>query len=147
MYIDKSKYQRLTKVNLDKRDLVINALKAFFCGGLVCLLGETLVYLYVKMGLDIDSSKTMMTITIILIAGFLSAFGIYDKIGQFAKAGLLVPISGFANGAISASMEHKSEGILLGLSANVFKLVGAVIVLGVFFGFLVGTLKYLWSLI
>ncbi len=147
MYIEKKKYQKLIKTSLDKKQMWLNTLKAFFSGGLLCLFGELLVLLYQKMGFVENTSKTLMTITIILIAGILSAFGIYDKIGQVCKAGVLVPISGFANGAISASMEHKSEGFLLGLSANVFKLVGAVIVLGVFFGFAVGFVKYLWSLI
>ena len=88
-----------------------------------------------------------MSITVVIIASLLSAFGIYDKIGQIAKAGSVVPISGFANSLVSASMEYKSEGFLLGLSANVFKLAGSIIVLGVFFGYIVGFLKYLWSLI
>ena len=103
--------------------------------------------MFLKANLDKKLSASLMSMTVVIIAALLSAFGVYDRIGQIAKAGSVIPISGFANSMVSASMEFKSEGFLLGLSANVFKLAGSIIVLGVFFGYLVGLVKYLWSLI
>lgn len=147
MYINKRKYQALIKEKPDKALITGNCLRAFLFGGGLCLSGELLIMLYQKLGLDKKDSQTVMILTVILLASVLSAVGVYDKLGQIAKAGFLVPISGFANGAVSSAMEFKSEGFLLGLGANVFKLVGSVVVLGVFFGTLVGTIKYIWSLI
>lgn len=147
MYIEKEKYKNLLKTKIDQKVLWKNVLVSFIAGGLLCLFGELLIMLYQKAGLDETKSRTLMSITVVLIAAILSALGVYDRVGQIAKAGVLVPISGFANGAVSAAMEFKSEGFLLGLSANVFKVVGSVIVLGVFFGYFVGLMKYLWSLI
>ena len=147
MQIDREKYKQYLKVKKDYKKISINTLIAFACGGLVCVFGQLLLYIFRKIDLDSNTSKSLMSITVVIIASLLSAFGIYDKIGQIAKAGSVVPISGFANSLVSASMEYKSEGFLLGLSANVFKLAGSIIVLGVFFGYIVGFLKYLWSLI
>ena len=79
----------------------------------------------------------------IFLAILLSAFGIYDKIGQIAKCGTIIPISGFANSMASSSMEYKPEGFILGVGANTFKLAGTVVVFGVFSAFIVATIKYL----
>lgn len=147
MYIEKEKYKAMLLNPLDKNKLLKNTIQAFLFGGLISILGELLIFMFDKLGFDEKSSRSLMTMTVVLIASLLSAFGIYDKLGQIARAGILIPISGFANGAVSAAMEYKSEGFLLGLSANVFKVVGSVVVLGVFSGFFVGLLKYLWSLI
>lgn len=147
MLVDEEKYKKELKSKLDYKILLKNSLQAFFFGGLICLFGQFLLWGYEKLGLDEDNSKALMSITVVVIAGILSALGIYDKIGQIAKCGTIIPLVGFANSMVSSSMEYRSEGFLLGLSANVFKLAGSIIVLGVFFGFVVGLIKYLWSLI
>lgn len=87
-----------------------------------------------------------MVIIIISFGGILTALGLYDKIGQFAKAGTIIPISGFENSLCSSAMEYKSEGLILGLGANILKLAGSVIVFGIISGFLVGLIKYLVTL-
>ena len=88
-----------------------------------------------------------MLLIVITIAIILSAFGIYDKIGQYAKCGLTIPITGFANSMSSSAMEYKPEGFILGVGANTFKLAGTVIVFGVFAAFIVSFIKYLVWLI
>lgn len=147
MFVEKQKYKQLLKVKKDYKRILINTGYAFGFGGLICLIGQVLLYLFGKADLDQKLSASLMSMTVVIIAAILSAVGVYDRIGQVAKAGSVIPISGFANSMVSASMEFKSEGFLLGLSANVFKLAGSIIVLGVFFGYLVGLVKYLWSLI
>ncbi|MBB6736085.1 SpoVA/SpoVAEb family sporulation membrane protein, partial [Cohnella zeiphila] len=41
---------------------------------------------------------------------------------QWAGAGTAVPVTGFANSMCSAAIEHRSEGLVLGVGANMFKL-------------------------
>ena len=88
-----------------------------------------------------------MLLIIITVAIILSAIGIYDKIGQLAKCGTIIPISGFANSMSSSAREYKPEGFILGVGANTFKLAGTVIVFGVFSAFVVATIKYLVNIL
>jgi stage V sporulation protein AC len=75
---------------------------------------------------------------LILLSVILTCFGVYDKIAQWAGAGSAVPVTGFANSMCSAALESKSEGLVLGVGANMFKLAGSVIVFGTVAAFFVG---------
>ena len=79
--------------------------------------------------------------TLIIITMFLTGFGVYDHIGQFAGAGTAVPVTGFANAVISSAIEHRTEGYVLGVGSNMLKLAGPVIVYGVFSAFLFAIIK------
>ena len=81
------------------------------------------------------------TVVLIFVSALLTGLGIYDHLGQWAGAGSAVPITGFANSIASASIEHKSEGFVLGVAGNMFRLAGAIIVYGVFSAFVVATIK------
>ncbi len=80
--------------------------------------------------------------TLILISALLTGFGIYDRLGQFAGAGSAVPVTGFANSMTSAALEHRSEGLVLGVATNMFKLAGNVIVFGVVAAYIVGLIRF-----
>jgi stage V sporulation protein AC len=84
--------------------------------------------------------------TLILISGLLTGLGIYDKLGQFGGAGSAVPVTGFANSMTSAAIEHRSEGIVLGVATNMFKLAGSVIVFGVVAAYIVGIIRYFYGI-
>jgi stage V sporulation protein AC len=71
----------------------------------------------------------------------LTGFGVYDHIAQWAGAGTAVPVTGFANTMSSAAIEHRTEGYVLGVGGNMFKLSGSVIVYGVFSAFIVAIIK------
>lgn len=81
--------------------------------------------------------------TMIFFSMLATGFGIYDRLGQFAGAGSAVPVTGFGNAMISAAIEHRSEGFVLGVGANMFKLAGTVILFGVFSAFVVAIIKTL----
>jgi len=85
--------------------------------------------------------------TLIFLSALLTGLGVYDKIGQFAGAGSAVPVTGFANSIVSAALEHRSEGWVLGIGGNMFKLAGSVIVFGVVAAFFVALIKTLIKLI
>ena len=60
----------------------------------------------------------------------LSCHGWYQKLAAKAGAGSLVPITGFANAVVSAAIEFKAEGRVLGTGAKMFTIAGPVIVYG-----------------
>jgi len=71
---------------------------------------------------------------------------VYDRIAQWAGAGTSVPVTGFANSIASAAIEHRSEGFVLGVGGNMFKLAGSVIVFGVTSAFVIGLIKTLMKM-
>ncbi len=146
--IDKASYNIYIKRNQVKPKFFSNALKAFLVGGLISVFGQSLIFLYEGLfNMEKDIAISLMISTLILIGTILTAFGIYDKIGQFAGAGALVPITGFANTMTSCALEYKSEGIITGVASNMFKLAGSVIVIGVVSAYTFGMVRYVIELL
>lgn len=127
-----------------KRPILKNSIKAFLIGGLICLIGEIIRNIFIKLlHIDKTTSNTLMLLIIIAVACILTGFGLYDRIGQQAGAGTIIPISGFANSLTSAAIESKSEGFIQGILNNVFKLAGPIIATSLMSGTLIGMLLYL----
>ena len=92
--------------------------------------------------IDEDTSKMLMSLVLVSITAILTGFGVFDKIGEVAGAGTIVPITGFANSLTSSALESKSEGIITGILTNMFKLAGAVIATAIISAFIVGSIIY-----
>ncbi|MBR6547937.1 MAG: stage V sporulation protein AC [Clostridia bacterium] len=107
-----------------------NCLLAFLVGGGICALGQLLGNGYRSLGWSSEIAKPMVSVTLIFLAVFLTAVGVFDKIAKHAGAGTLVPITGFANAVASPAIEFKSEGYVLGVGAKMFIIAGPVIVYG-----------------
>ena len=95
MIIEEKEYQKLLKAKKDYKRILLNGLEAFLFGGLICLLGQFILYILAKFVDDNALKTSIMVIIIISFSGILTALGLYDKIGQMAKAGSILPISGF----------------------------------------------------
>ena len=121
---------------------------AFLVGGLICIIGEGFFLLFstVFPGYTDGQIGSLVASTLIIIAAVLTGFGIYDKIGTFAGGGSLVPITGFSNSVTAAAMEHRKEGIIFGVCANMFKIAGPVIVIGMALSMVVGLVYWIISL-
>ncbi|MTT31227.1 stage V sporulation protein AC [Terrilactibacillus sp. BCM23-1] len=120
----------------------MNCLKAFLFGGAICVIGQSLQEMYIhSFHFTKDNAGNLTSATLILISALLTGFGVYDKFARYAGAGSLVPVTGFANSITSAGLESKSEGIVLGIATNLFKLAGAVIVFGVVSATVFGTIR------
>lgn len=118
--------------------------KGLLVGGSICLIGQVLLYLFEeKMGIKKTEASTLMYIVVVGVTAIMTGLGIFDKIGQFSGAGTLIPITGFSNSMTSSALESKSEGIVLGIMTNMFKLAGAVIAAGVVSGFIFGLIIFL----
>lgn len=138
------KYEEVIKNHEVKPNYLKNAAVSFFFGGLICVGGQLLIEMYIHwLGFVRDTASTLALVTVILLASILTGLGFYDEFGQIAKAGAFVPITGFANSLTSAALESKSEGIVLGIATNLFKLAGAVIVFAVVSAYVFGIIRYL----
>ncbi len=142
--MEKQVFQKVLNENKVKRPVFLNAVKAFITGGVICFIAQVILYLFKdKVGLPKDQANSLMYIVVVGVTSILTGFGIFDKIGQFSGAGTLIPITGFSNSMTSAALESKSEGIVLGIMTNMFKLAGAVIAAGVVSAFISGLIIYL----
>ena len=115
-----------------------NCLSAFGVGGLICSIGQFLRFMLEYAGLSGDELAGTVSIILIFISCLLTGFGVYDRIGRYAGAGSIVPITGFANSVASPAIEFKTEGWIYGMAAKMFTVAGPIIVFGVFSGVLVG---------
>lgn len=121
-----------------------NSLMAFLFGGLICLIGELLLGLYLWLLADEKSASILVTVTLIFIAAVLTGLGLFDKIARHAGAGTLVPVTGFANAVVSEAMDAKNEGYVLGVGAKIFTVAGPVILYGILSGVVYGVIYYLY---
>ncbi|WP_127579748.1 stage V sporulation protein AC [Paenibacillus koleovorans] len=138
------KYQQLAKKNEPPRPILKNCIRAFLAGGVICLIGQCLRELFIHQFNFTEKTAGNPTVAIlILISVILTSLGVYDKIAQWAGAGSAVPVTGFANSMASAAIEHRSEGLVLGVGSNMFKLAGSVIVYGTVAAFVVGIVHML----
>jgi stage V sporulation protein AC len=128
--VTKKEYSKIVDKHSGKSPLLKDTLFAFTVGGFICVIGQAFLDFYKKLGLNKEMSGTATSITLILIASILTAIGVFDKIGKFAGAGTLVPITGFSNSVTSPAMEFKSEGLVPGTGAKIFTVAGPVIVYG-----------------
>lgn len=136
-------YNQILDKEQIKRPIVKNAIKAFLIGGLICLFGEVLITIFNKgFKIEKDTSQMLMSLVLVSLAAFLTGFGMFDKIGEVAGAGTIIPITGFANSLTSSALESKSEGIITGILTNMFKLAGAIIATGIISAFIVGSIIY-----
>jgi stage V sporulation protein AC len=146
--MNKEKFEQIIKDNPIKRPVIKNSIKAFLIGGGICLFGELIRTILInRFYFDEKTANSIMLIIIIILASLFTGLGIYDKIGQNAGAGSIIPISGFANSLTSSAIESKSEGFVLGILTNVFKLAGAIIVAGIASSFVVATIVYIIRMI
>ncbi|MGG5253231.1 stage V sporulation protein AC [Neobacillus sp. SM06] len=139
---EQQKYQQLQQKHELKRPILKNCIKAFFVGGLICVIGQAISYFYIYYFNFTEQTAGNPTVaTMVFLSMILTGFGIYDRIGQFGGAGSAVPVTGFGNAVISAAIEHRTEGFVLGVGGNMFKLAGSVILFGVFSAFVVVLVK------
>lgn len=129
-----------------KRKIILNMFKAFFVGGIICSIGET-IFVIINKFVEKEAANNYTILVVIFIASVLTALSLYDRIGQFAGCGSIIPISGFANSITSSTMEAKSEGLVLGVLNNVFRLAGSVIVVSILCGVFSGLVRYIGGLI
>ncbi|MFV0441875.1 MAG: stage V sporulation protein AC [Lachnospirales bacterium] len=140
--IDEKVYDEIVKEHSPSSDTFRNCIKAFVVGGSICVFAEIIKNTFIMYHIPKDDAGTYTSIILIFIAVILTGFGIYQKLGSFAGAGSIVPISGFANSVASPAIEFKKEGYVMGVGAKIFILAGPVILYGTVASIIVGVLYY-----
>lgn len=132
-------YKSIAKKHEPPGNLLKNCLKAFLVGGLICVIGQGIQQFFMSVfHMNNQEAGSPTVAVLIMISVLLTSLGVYDKIAQWAGAGTAVPVTGFANSMCSAALEHRAEGLVLGVGASMFKLAGSVIVFGTVAAFIVG---------
>ena len=142
--MEKKEYQKIVAKHTPKGNKLNNAIIAFVIGGFMGVLGNFLIDLYSwYFNISTKDASILMIITLIFLGCFLTCLGFFDKWVNFAKCGLIIPITGFAHAMMSAALEYRKEGLVTGLGANMFKLAGSVIIFGVVSAYIFGLLRLL----
>ncbi len=139
-------YQNLVNKKTPDSPILKNCFNSFWVGGLICSIGQVIMNFCKYQGLDTEISGTIVSISLIFLSAFLTALNIFNKIGKFAGAGSLVPITGFANSIVSPAMEYKSEGYVMGVGAKMFTVAGPVLVYGISSSIVVGIIYLFFNL-
>lgn len=128
--MNRNNYSELVKKRSQNSRCARNCLKAFLIGGSICLIGQGLLELYLSLGLEEDTARTLCSVSLIAVGVLLTALHQYERLAKHGGAGTLVPITGFANAMSSPAIEFRTEGFITGLAAKMFVIAGPVLVYG-----------------
>ncbi len=142
--MEKKLYKKIVMNHKPKERRFRNAFIAFITGGIVGIIGQFLISFYsYYLGISTQDASALMIITLIFLASLFTAIGFFDKLVNFCRCGLIIPITGFAHSMTSAAIEFKKEGLVTGVGANIFKLAGTVILYGIVSAYIFGLIRYL----
>ena len=142
------RYAQLVERLSPKSDFAQGLFRAFWVGGVICMIGQGISDIFclgLKWGAQACATGT--SICLIFLSALLTGIGVYDKIGKYAGAGSIVPITGFSNSVISPAMEVRREGLVIGVGAKLFTLAGPVLVYGICSSIIVGLIAFVMEVI
>lgn len=138
-------YNKYVEKKSPNSPILKNCFNAFWVGGLICSIGQIIMNFCLYKGMDNTSASTVVSISLIIISAILTSLNIFNRIGKFAGAGSLVPITGFANSIVSPAIEYKSEGYVMGVGGKMFTVAGPVLVYGISTSVIIGILTAMFS--
>ena len=141
----KEEYSKYVDSKVPPSPIILNIFKAFMVGGFICSLGQVIFEICALRSIPEDISYTIVSISLIALSAFLTSINIFNKLGKFAGAGTLIPITGFANSIVSPAIEYKSEGYVMGVGAKMFTVAGPVLVYGISTSIIVGFLYVIFA--
>lgn len=136
-------YDRLVKKLTPNSNCMQGYIRAFWVGGVICIIGQLISLAGEKwLGMTESSASMFTSVVLIFLGTTLTGLGVYDDIGRYAGAGSIVPITGFANSIASPAIEFKREGLVLGVGAKLFVISGPVLVYGIVSSVVVGIIYW-----
>ena len=141
--ITKEQYDKMVEKASPDSPILKNCIKAFIVGGIICTVGQIITNIAKLWGADVEEAGTYTSVILVVAASLLTGLGLYSKLGKFAGAGSIVPITGFSNSVTSPAIEFKTEGYILGIGANMFKVAGPVLVYGITTSGIIGFVYWL----
>lgn len=103
--------------------------KAFIVGGLICVVGQILMD-------TTNLTPGRILVIFVTLGAILGAFGVYEKLVDFAGAGATVPLPGFGNSLAKSALKEVDEVGLLGAFTGGIKGTAAGITASIFWGYL-----------
>lgn len=132
-------YEEYVKRITPTHNLLLQMLKAFITGGIICIIGQFLLnFAKNTLGMDQDMAGSFCSLILVFISVLLTGLNIYPSIVKFGGAGALVPITGFANSVAAPAVEFKKEGQVFGIGCKIFTIAGPVILYGIFTSWVLG---------
>ena len=138
-------YDEYVKQKSPNKPILKNCFNAFWVGGLICSIGQIIMDFCMYKGMDNTLSSTVVSISLIAITQIISSLNVFNRIGKFAGAGSLVPITGFANSIVSPAIEYKSEGYVMGVGGKMFTVAGPVLVFGISTSVIIGIIANIFA--
>ena len=146
MGMNNKEYAEYVENKAKKSSIIKDCIIAFIVGGIICIIGQVIKDIAMNIGADEKTAGAICSITLIFLGALLTALKLYQRIGKVAGAGSIVPITGFSNSIVSPAIEYKSEGLVLGIGANMFKVAGPVLVYGIGSSVILGLIYYIINL-
>ena len=114
-------------------DMLLEYLKAFAVGGLLCAVGQVLI--------DYTKLTPARILTVFVVSGVvLGALGVYQPLIDWAGAGATVPLTGFGSALAEGVKRAVAERGLLGAFTGGFTAAAGGICAALFFGYLTALL-------
>ncbi len=135
-------YEKMQQQSAPPTPVLINVIKAFVVGGIICTIGQFFLGVFVNMGLTPTEASVPLAGTMVFLGALFTGLGWYDELGEFAGMGAALPITGFANAIVSPAMEFKREGLVQGVGRHMFEVAGPVFVYGLTTSFVIGAVRY-----
>ena len=128
--------------------LPLHMVKAFLVGGAICLAGQLITsYCMNARWMDQLTAGKWTSLILVLASAILTGLNIYPSLAQFAGAGVLVPITGFANSVAAPAIEYQKEGQVMGIGCKIFTIAGPVILYGIFSSWVLGVGYWIWKIL
>ncbi len=144
----KQVYQEYVEQMTPKKNIWWQMVKAFVVGGLICVLGQFILNMATdQFGLDKETAGTWCSVILVFLSVLFTGLNLYQKLGAFAGAGALVPITGFANSVASPAIEYRKEGQVFGIGAKIFTIAGPVILYGIFTSWALGLIYWVGQML
>lgn len=131
-------YRDYVKKKTPLHSLPKNMARAFVTGGVICTLGEAVIQLLEKAGVDQKETAAWCPVILIFVSVVLTGLNVYGKIARWGGAGALVPVTGFANSVAAPAIEYKKEGQVMGIGCKIFTIAGPVLLYGILVSSLLG---------
>lgn len=114
-------------------DSLLEYVRAFLCGGVLCLIGQILID---KTGL----TPARVLVTYVVAGVALGGLGLYEPLADWGGAGATVPLTGFGYLLAKGVKQAVEEQGLLGVLTGGVTAAAAGITAAIFFGLLVALL-------
>lgn len=136
-------YEKYTNKFTPRPKYILNSIKAFFTGGIICITAMWIENKLIMAGVSEKDSMVFVVIILIMTAQLITGFGWFDTIAKYTGAGVIVPITGFANSMVAPALEYKKEGVVLGVGSKLFSVAGPVLVSGITISVVTGFIYWL----